>query len=149
MTPTELDAIFRAWRDDWFAKNPDKSDWLGPEALLIDSLAFGIEGIWAYNIARAVLLHASATDQARPYGSDKDWLILRPAAHERFLFADPPPLPAGVPIPFPAGKALLEEVKRIPYPYSDGSIALRLVCIHHFPRWFDECPACKITASSR
>lgn len=109
MTPTELDAIFCAWRDDWFAKNPDKTEWFGHHACLVDSIAFSVEGLYSYDTARAVIMRGIETRQIHRYCAVTNaWRVLRPPGIEPdFSFADPPPPPAGVPIPFPAGEALL------------------------------------------
>lgn len=100
MTPTELDAIFRAWRDDWFAKNPEATEWTG-EAIDVLSMS--------ESLAWDMLVLAELRGEASLF-NDFDWTVPNPALVKRYNFPDPPPLPASVPIPFPAGKALLEII---------------------------------------
>ena len=99
MTPTELDAIFRAWRDGWFAKNPEATEWTG-EAIDVPGMD--------ESLAWDMLVLAELRGEASLF-NDFDWTVPNPAFVKRFDFPDPSPLPADVPIPFPAGKALLEQ----------------------------------------
>lgn len=105
MTPTELDAIFRAWRDDWFAKNPEATEWRGNYLLFRDELAPYLSE-HDKEVKFNHLLEASKGELRK----GPNWEVIIYRAGYTFSFPDPPPLPASAPIPFPAGKALLEII---------------------------------------
>lgn len=145
MTPTELDAIFRAWRDDWFAAYPSRKEYRDHYAELASAIWLHGRVKNSWPLTHDVIARALETEQAFRAANDELTIFVPRSPQEPFVFTDPPPLPASAPIPFTAGKALLEEVERISYPYSDGSIVMRFVCARHFPQWFDACPTCKAT----
>lgn len=96
MTPTELDAIFRAWRDQVFADLPEGCHYANTREGFV-------EDIWPYtedpytDTARLILargLRYGFIDRALP-GLRIEILISREDKKPLFSFADPPPLAAG------------------------------------------------------
>lgn len=108
MTPTELDAIFRAWRDFWFMSYPEKAAFRDHYSELQTALWLH-DNTKNWELIRAVIHRALDTGAAFRSPADELTIIIPRDYPEPFSFADPPPLPASAPIPFAAGEALLNQ----------------------------------------
>lgn len=147
MTPTELDAIFRAWRDELFKSRPGAQLYANTKEGFVDD-------IWPYtedassDTARHILaygLRYGLITRALP-GLRCEILICREEEEPVCAFPDPAPLPAGVPIPFPAGKALYNQlayksVAARPKAFQDP-LRSRIPCVKHEPEWEWDCNDC-------